>query len=245
MADPNASTDPLPPVRLWLVWTEPGNPIFLTPQYKRVGKGQGASLGRPEPDRLRAHVHRRLHRRPRDAPAQREGRLRRHRAARHRNPLSARTSIGPLPFLRGVKKAGLKTFDAWAHHPYYARPTETPASKPTSNRGKRGRIAPPVVLGNIQELIDDVTRLYGRKRIWITEYGYQTNAADWTFGVTYAKQAAYMRQAYAIARKNPRIDMMVWFLLKDEQRLGGWQSGLLSAAGKKKPAFNVFRALPR
>ena len=54
-----------------------------------------------------------------------------------------------------------------------------------------------------------------------------------------------MRQAYAIARKNPRIDMMLWFLLKDEKRLGGWQSGLLTAAGKKKPSYNVFRALPR
>ena len=90
-----------------------------------------------------------------------------------------------------------------------------------------------------------MTRLYGKKRIWITEYGYQTNPPDRLFGVTYAKQAAYMRQAFAIARKNPRIDMMVWFLLKDEQRLGGWQSGLLSAAGKKKPSYNTFRALPR
>ena len=54
-----------------------------------------------------------------------------------------------------------------------------------------------------------------------------------------------MRQAYAMARKNPRIDMMLWFLLRDEPRLGGWQSGLLTRTGQKKPSFNVFRLLPR
>ena len=54
-----------------------------------------------------------------------------------------------------------------------------------------------------------------------------------------------MQQAYAIARKNPRIDMMLWFLVKDEPALGGWQSGLETVAGKKKPSWNVYLALPR
>ena len=65
-----------------------------------------------------------------------------------------------------------------------------------------------------------MTQLYGNKRIWITEYGYQTNPPDSLFGVTYAKQAAYLTQAFAIARKNPRIDMMLWFLLRDEPTAG-------------------------
>jgi hypothetical protein len=38
--------------------------------------------------------------------------------------------------------------------------------------------------------------------------------------------------------------MMLWFLLKDESRLGGWQSGFFTAAGKKKPAYDAFRKLP-
>ena len=37
---------------------------------------------------------------------------------------------------------------------------------------------------------------------------------------------------------------MCWFLLRDETRLAGWQSGLLTAGGKRKPAFNAFRLLP-
>ena len=61
-----------------------------------------------------------------------------------------------------------------------------------------------------------MTQLYGNKRIWITEYGYQTNPPDTIFGVSWAKQALYLKQAFAIARANPRIDMMLWFLLQDE-----------------------------
>ena len=30
-----------------------------------------------------------------------------------------------------------------------------------------------------------------------------------------------MREAFNMARRNPRIDMMLWFLLRDEPRLGG------------------------
>ena len=100
-----------------------------------------------------------------------------------------------------------------------------------------------VTLGNINDLIREVTRLYGNKRIWITEYGYQTNPPDKLYGVTYAKQAAYLTQAFAIARKNPRIDMMLWFLLKDDPNVNGWQSGLITARGAKKPAFTAFRKM--
>jgi hypothetical protein len=105
---------------------------------------------------------------------------------------------------------------------------------------KKGAPATAVTLGNLGDLIKEVTRLYGNKRIWITEYGYQTNPPDRLFGVSWAKQAAYLTQAFSIARKNPRIDMMLWFLLKDEPTLSGWQSGLLTSSGKKKPAYTAF-----
>ena len=37
--------------------------------------------------------------------------------------------------------------------------------------------------------------------------------------------------------------MLLWFLLRDEVRPEGWQSGLLTAAGKKKPSFAAFQGL--
>jgi hypothetical protein len=136
-----------------------------------------------------------------------------------------------------VKKAGLKTFDAWAHHPYYAGPTDQPTTKPVTAKGAP---ATAVTLGNFSDLVSLVTQLYGNKRIWITEYGYQTNPPDKLFGVSYAKQALYLKEAFSIARKNPRVDMMLWFLLRDEPTLSGWQSGLITASGRRKPAFNAF-----
>jgi hypothetical protein len=108
----------------------------------------------------------------------------------------------------------------------------------------KGAPATAVTLGNLGDLIKEVTRLYGNKRIWITEYGYQTNPPDRLFGVTLTKQAQYLTQAFAIARKSPRIDMMLWFLLKDEPTVAGWQSGLLTASGAKKPSFAAFQRLP-
>jgi hypothetical protein len=107
----------------------------------------------------------------------------------------------------------------------------------------KGAPATAVTLGNLNDLIHEVTVLYGNKRIWITEYGYQTNPPDRIFGVTYAQQAAYLTQAFGIARRNPRIDMMLWFLLKDDPNPNGWQSGLITARGARKPSFAAFQRL--
>jgi hypothetical protein len=35
--------------------------------------------------------------------------------------------------------------------------------------------------------------------------------------------------------------MLIWFLLRDEARLKGWQSGLLTASGTPKPAYRAFQ----
>jgi hypothetical protein len=133
----------------------------------------------------------------------------------------------------------MKTFDVYAHHPYADKGKEAPNYVPKGKQKRR------VQLGNINTLLKLVSRYYGPKHLWITEYGYQTNPPDKTFGVPYATQAKYLTQSYAIARKNPRIDMMLWFLVRDEPAVGNWQSGLSTATGKKKPAWNAFLAVPR
>ena len=88
-----------------------------------------------------------------------------------------------------------------------------------------------------------MTKLYGRKPLWITEYGYQTRPPDQFFGVSWAKQAQYLQQAYDIVRANPRIDLFTWFLLDDSADPDGWQSGLITVDGRRKPAFAVFEHL--
>jgi hypothetical protein len=39
--------------------------------------------------------------------------------------------------------------------------------------------------------------------------------------------------------------MLVWFLIRYEGRLSGWQSGVLSEGGARKPAFRAFQKLRR
>src|SRR5207244_6818838 len=74
--------------------------------------------------------------------------------------------------------------------------------------------------------------------IWITEYAYQTKPEQ-PKGVSYAQQAAYARQVLRIAAGDPRVQMFIWFILRDDPT-SAWQSGLVERDGTKKPGFGVF-----
>jgi hypothetical protein len=222
----------LPAVKLWAAWNEPNNPVFLQPQYRYV-KGKWVIQSAIDYAKICEAVYAGVHAARASGDKVACGLT----APRgNNNPGEPRASVAPLTFLKAVHTAGLKHLDAWAHHPYYVSPSETPTSKPNS--------ATAVTLGNIQTLINQVTKFYGNKPIWITEYGYQTNPPDSFFGVPWPKQASYLTQAFAVARKNPRITLMLWFLLRDEPNLAGWQSGLETTAGQKKPAYAAFQKLP-
>jgi hypothetical protein len=223
----------LPAVRKWMAWNEPNNPVFLRPQWKAVGK-KNIPIAAKTYAAICTSVWAGVH----------STHLKETVACGGTDPhgnnkaRSSRPSIAPLTFLAALKRFGLSGshFDVYAHHPYYSRPSESPAMAPKSKTA--------VTLGNINVLISLLTKLYGNKMLWITEYGYQTRPPDPHFGVTWAKQARYLSQAFSIARRNRRISLMTWFLLRDEKRLAGWQSGLETYSGKKKPAYYAFRRLP-
>jgi hypothetical protein len=228
----------VPAVRYWAAWNEPNNPVFLSPQYVRKG-GKWVIQSAVDYAKICNAVYAGVH----------ATKLKNEKVAcgvtgprGNNSPTSSRPSVSPLAFLRAAKAAGMKTFDAYAHHPYYGKPNETPTTKPPAVGGAKPTA---VTLGNINDLIVELTRLYGPKRVWLTEYGYQTNPPDKQFGVSWAKQAQYLTQAYQIARQNPRIDMMLWFLARDEPNLAGWQSGLQARNFTKKPAWNAFLKVPR
>ena len=229
----------LPAVRQWLAWSEPNNPAFLRPQYKKV-RGKVIIQSAIDYAKICNAIVKGVRKTTIGASKVACGVT---GPRGNNNPNSARPAVAPLPFLRAMKKAGAKGFDAYAHHPYYGKPRETPSTPPPP--GIHGNAATAITLGNFSLLVREVTRLYGSKRIWITEYGYQTNPPDRIFGVSRANQAKYLTQAYGIARRHPRIDMFLWFLLRDERRLTneGWQSGLLTSSGAKKPAFAAFQKL--
>ena len=229
----------LPPVRLWLAWNEPNNPAFLLPQYtKEKGKWvvQSAVAYAKICNAVYLGVHLSAYAGEKVACGGTSPRG-------NNAPTSNRPSVSPIAFLRAVAKAGKVSFDAWAHHPYYGKSSEQPDKEPP--RPSNGAATTAVTLGNINSLISEVTRLFGPKRIWITEYGYQTEPPDSQFGVSWADQAKYLKTSYTIARANPSVDMFIWFLLRDEPLLGGWQSGVMDVTGKKKLSYATFRSLPR
>ena len=236
---PDGSGRLLPAVRLWLAWNEPNNPVFLSPQYRRVsGKWQIQSAAAYA--KICAAVFSGVH----DTEYTCETVTCGATGPRGNNqPGSSRASVSPIAFLQALKKAGLRRFDVYAHHPYYGSATEGPTTRPPTLR--RGLPPTAVTLANIGSLLSTLSKLYGAKHLWITEYGYQTNPPDKQFGVSWADQAKYMRQAYSVARANPRIDMMLWFMVQDEPVLSGWQSGVMTVDHTHKPAFAAFEGLPR
>jgi len=229
----------LPAVRHWLAWNEPNNPIFLRPQF-RIVRGKTVMQAAIDYAKICNAVVKGVRTTSIGAMKVACGVT---GPRGNNNPRSPRPSTSPLAFLRAMYRAGATGFDAYAHHPYYGKRQETPSTPPP--QGARGQPATAVTLGNINVLVKELTRLYGNKRLWITEYGYQTNPPDRLFGVTFAQQSRYLTQAYEIAKRHPRIDMFLWFLLRDERRLAGngWESGLLTAAGAKKPSFAAFQRL--
>ena len=60
-------------------------------------------------------------------------------------------------------------------------------------------------------------------------------------GISRAQQAAYAAQALALAKKDPRTDMFIWFVFRDHAT-SLWQSGLRTTQRRREA---VARALHR
>lgn len=141
--------------------------------------------------------------------------------------------IGPLAFIRGMKAAHAR-LDAYAHHPYPARPTsETPFT------GGCAR-CDTITMANLPRLLQEVRRDFGAKPVWLTEYAYQTNPPDHWLGVAPALQAAYIGQSALRAYEEPGVTMLIHFLVRDEPEVARFQSGLFTLTGDAKPSASAF-----
>jgi hypothetical protein len=134
--------------------------------------------------------------------------------------------------MRGMRAAHAR-LDAYSHHPYPVTPGETPSSfADGSCRYCKGVLT----LANLPVLLQEVRRDFGGKRIWLTEYGYQTNPPD-RFGVSTARQSEYVSEAALRAKSARFVDVLIHFMVRDEPVLSGWQSGFLTRFGALKPSF--------
>ena len=153
-------------------------------------------------------------------------------------PRANRGGVSPVDWIRGMRAAGAR-LDVYAHHPYPARPSDSPFEG-----GCAGAGCETITMARIERLIAEVGRAWGAgKRIWLSEYGYQTNPPDRLAGVSQARHARLLSEAALRAYQAPRVDMLVQYLIRDEPELARFQSGLYTVSGRAKPAAQAFPLL--
>ena len=216
-------------VRLWSVWNEPNLQLFLTPQFsgkKIVSPANYAKLYKAAYAGIKAGNKAaqvaigETSNLGRDKPIALSGQGQ---------------SVAPGTFARLLaQQKGLK-FTAWATHPYPTRPNMKPLQKVRY---------PNVTLALLPKFELNLKQLFHRSvPIWITEYGHQTKPEE-PHGVSYALQAAYVKQALRITRADRNVQMFIWFTFRDSPG-NAWKSGLEKTNGSHKPAYAAFSALAR
>ena len=133
-------------------------------------------------------------------------------------------------------RAAHARLDAYAHNPYPLDPKrETPLSGGCTH-------CTTITMATIGRLVALVASDFPSARIWLTEYGYQSNPPDRLLGVSLALQARYIGEGAYAAYRTPRVDLLIHFLYRDEPNLARFQSGLVTLGDTPKPAYAAFEA---
>jgi hypothetical protein len=229
-------------VARWSIWNEPNHPEFLGPQFD--------SRHRPVSPRLYRSLF----------IAARRGL----RAAGYGSapvlfgetaPRGTGKVVAPLAFLRGalcldshyrrVGHCGRLDAAGYAHHAYTTRagPLFKPSQRDDVTIG---------VLGRLTTALDRAARagaVTARLPIYLTEFGIQS-VPDPYYGVSFARQNEYRAIAERIAYDNPRVAAFSQYLLTDDkpregvpesERYSGFESGLITSSGERKPSYEGFR----
>ena len=220
-----------PFVGRYSVWNESNLQLFLSPQFDSKGRSVGP--------RLYAKMYAAAYAGLKAGNSRAQvaiGSTSSHGRDKRLNGKSDTHSPGRFAQLVAAANPRLK-FAAWAQHPY-----PTPQNLKPTQKVKW----PNVTLSSLARFEQSLDKWFKRKgiRIWITEFGYETKPDGEPRGVTRAQQAAYATQSIALAKKDPRVDMFVWFIFRDDET-SVWQSGLQTRSGAAKPALARFRAAAR
>ena len=210
-----------PFVRFFGIWNESNLSTFLRPQFNASGRIVGPAIYA----RLAAAGYEGV---KAGNPAAKVAIGETSSNGRQKHVAGLTDSVAPGLFAQLVARADpTLRFDAWAQHPY-----PFPANRPPTQI-----VAWPNVtltsLGRLEAALDGG---FGRKGIpiWITEYGNETRPGE-PRGVAEDQQADYLPQAIAIARRDARVQMFIWFVFRDSPD-SAWQSGLYREDGSPKPA---------
>jgi hypothetical protein len=206
-----AAAERYPWVRYWLIWNEPNKPLWLRPTRAAI---YVQHLLNPGYEAIHAVL-----------PHARVG-------GGVTAPRGGLGGVAPVTWLHGMAAAHAK-LDAYAHHPYPLRPSETPSSGGCRN-------CPSITMATLPKLLILVRRYFGPKPVWLTEYGYQTNPPDTFLGVPPKRQATLLSLAAMRAWRLPRVTMLIQYLYRDEPVLSRFQTGLVFVDGRPKPSLQAF-----
>jgi hypothetical protein len=228
-------------VNLWSIWNEPNHPEFLGPQYKN---------NRPHTPQL----YRKLYVAGENAIHGVRGGSRDKVLFGETAPIGNENVVSPLGFLRGAlclskdykKSSGCKKLriDGYAHHAY------TRKAGPWFVSDNEDEVS----IGSLRRLttaLDKAAKagaIASNRGIYLTEFGIQSKPDPFA-GVSLERQAEYTAISERIAYANPRVKAFSQYLLFDDQprknvprsqRYSGFETGLRTSKGKKKPAYNAF-----
>jgi hypothetical protein len=242
-------------VDTYILWNEPNLAAWLSPQAK-CRKHHGCTAVAP-------HVYRNLVRAayPAIHAADKHAKVLIGATSSRGSSLHSRNSTArPLAFLRALgcvnshykklRSGACKHFhaakgDGYAYHPHNVllAPNRAFPNHDDADLASLGRVES--TLDKLQHrgrLKASTRRFY----LYLDEYGYQTNPPDRTAGVSPRTQDKWLQQAGNIAWRDHRVKLFSQYLWRDDPvtrggSYGGWQSGLLFANGKAKPALRAVR----
>ena len=143
-------------------------------------------------------------------------------------------TIAPLPFITATTATTKLKADGLALHPYQL------TSNPTKLAGGPGD-APISQLKRLTNLLDQLAkrhRLANKKGkgldLYLTEFGYLSKGNR---ALPQKVRASYLRSAYEIARRNPRVRQILQYQLVDGPKDGIWNSAILTNDGKPQGAY--------
>ena len=192
-----------PFVRFYTVWNEPNAEQFLSPQFDPRGRPVAPRVVRRRSSRRPTPGSRARARRRSSAPA------RRRRAGATGRARRAQDTESPARFARLVAAAAPDLrFDAWAHHPYPRNDLTHPDAP---------QRWPAVGFTSLGRFDASLARWFGRASVplWVTEIAYRTSP-EIRGAAPYSLQAVYLARALALARAQPGVTMLVWFVFRDE-----------------------------
>jgi hypothetical protein len=245
----------------YVIWNEPNQPLWLQPQQECPVPGRKCTPVAPHTYRaLVRAAYPAIHRADPGAQVI-AGAL----APRGADPLQRNRPLRPLAFIRAFgcvddryKRArtgrcrGFQParIDGFAYHPHAIKASPSTPSPRTDD-------ATIADLRKVEDALDAVQRAHGfttptgaHTPLHLTEFGYQTNPPDPYDGIPPARQSRWLQEAAYVAWRDPRVRTLVQYEWQDEavksvgagrKRYAGWQSGLLFANGKAKPALAGFQ----